>query len=379
MLFSELFIPESLKKRLITSVQEGRVPHAQMIAGNEGWGGLSLALAYAQYLNCENPSETDSCGQCKTCRKYHSLAHPDLHFVFPVVKTPKNSKPFSSDFFAEWKNFVKSTHFHSLDDWLRFIGYQNAQPSIYVHEAEEIIRTLSYKAYEGKYKIMIIWKPEKMNLATANKLLKIIEEPPEKTIFLLVTSNLDAILPTIRSRTQIIQLTPLSIEDLYSALKQEFPDANDQDVEQAARAAGGDFIIAKKFLMDLLEADQGAHFFDLFTHTMRVAYSANALKIIETAEQLASLDKEKLKQFLAYSLHFLRQAFMINQNLKQISQLTQKELNFAKKFSRFIHRKNISLFSHEFSKAINDLERNGNARLIMLDLLFISTKLLKIK
>ena len=230
MLFSELFIPETIKQRLISSVREGRVPHAQMIVGNEGWGGLSLALAYAQYLNCENPSAEDSCGLCHSCKKFQTLSHPDLHFVFPVVKTPKNSKPYSSDFFAEWKKFVNSTHFHSLDQWLSSIGYENAQPAIYVHEAEEIITTLSYKAYEGKYKIMIIWKPEKMNIATANKLLKIIEEPPEKTVFLLVSSDIDAILPTIRSRTQIIQLQPLSVENLIMALKQEFPDAADQDI-----------------------------------------------------------------------------------------------------------------------------------------------------
>ncbi len=350
-----------------------------MIVGNEGWGGLSLALAYAQYLNCENPTESDSCGTCKACKKYQALAHPDLHFVFPVVKTPKNSKPFSSDFFAEWKNFVKSTRFHSLEQWLKFIGYENAQPSIYVHEAEEIIRTLSYKAYEGKYKVMIIWKPEKMNIAAANKLLKIIEEPPERTIFLLVTSDLDAILPTIRSRTQIIQLTPLSAEDLVSALRQEFPDASMPDIEQAARAAGGDFITAKKFLQEILASDESTHYFDLFVKTMRIAYSANPLHIIDNAEELATMDKEKLKQFLAYCLHFMRQSFMINQNLKQISQLTQKELNFAENFSRFINRKNINHFSVEFSKAIRDLERNGNSRLIILDLLFTTSKLLKIK
>ncbi len=379
MLFSDLFIPEDIKQRLINAAKEGRVPHAQLIVGNEGWGGLSLALAYAQYLNCENPSSTDACGQCKACKKYQALAHPDLHFVFPVVKTPKNSKPYSSDFFAEWKNFVKSTRFHSLDEWLQFIGYENAQPSIYVHEAEEIITTLSYKAYEGRYKVMIIWKPEKMNIATANKLLKILEEPPENTVFLLISSDLEAILPTIKSRTQIIQLRPLSTTDLVNALRQEFPEAPDQDIQQAAKAASGDFITAKKFLIELTDAQQGEHFFDLFVEMMRVAYSANPLKIIDTAEKLASLDKEKIKQFLAYSLHFLRQSLMINQNIKQISQLTQKELNFAEKFSHYIHNKNIEPLANEFTRAINDLVRNGNSRLIMLDLIFTTSKLLKIK
>ena len=379
MLFSELYIPEVLKKQLITSVREGRVPHAQMIVGNEGWGGLSLALAYSQYINCENPSESDSCGQCKSCKKFHSLSHPDLHFVFPVVKTPKNSKPYSSDFFAKWKKFVQSTKFHSLDQWLKFIGYEKAQPAIYVHEAQEIIQTLSYKAFEGKYKVMIIWKPEKMNIATANKLLKIIEEPPEKTVFLLVTSDSEAILPTIRSRTQIIRLTPLSVNNLIQALKQEFPNAQKQDIEQAARAAGGDFLVAKKLLLELLHSEQGTEYFELFANMMRVAYSNNALKIIETAEQIASLNREQIKQFLTYSLHLLRQSFIINQNLKQISQLTQKELNFVQKFSKFITRTNIFSFSNEFSKAIGDLERNGNSRLILMDLLFTSSKLIKNK
>ena len=379
MLFSEIYIPEKIKKELIHSARKGRIAHAQLFVGREGWGGLSLALAYSQYLNCENPSEYDSCDLCKSCKKYKSLFHPDLYFVYPVVKTPKNSKPYSSDFIDQWKKFINSTKFHSLDQWLKFIGYEKAQPSIYVHEAQKLIQNISFKPLEGKYKIIIFWLPEKMNIATANKLLKIIEEPPDYTIFLFITTDLEAILPTIRSRTQIIQLYPLSSDNLTQSLEQEFPNAKLQEIEQIAFAANGDFIIAKKLLQEQLNLEQGKSYFDKFVNMMRITYSANVLKIIENAEEIASMDKEQLKQFLTYSIHLIRQSFLVNQNLKQISQLTQKEFNFVQKFSLVVNKKNISHLYKNFSEAINNIERNGNSRLIILDLLFTLTKIIKMK
>ncbi len=377
MLFSDINVAQDLKNRLIQAVKKGRVPHAQLFLGQGGRGGLSLALAYAQYISCENPGENDACGKCDSCKKYNHLAHPDLHFVFPVVKTPKNSKPFSIDFIEQWKKFVQSTNFHTLEDWLKFLGYENAQPQIYVHEAENIIKTLNYKAFSAKYKIMIIWLPEKMNIAAANKLLKIIEEPPENTIFLLVSHDDQNILPTIKSRTQIIKLPPLSVEGIKAELKKYFPETDEQIIDQAAKSAGGDFIIARNFLLDSL--GENNTYFDLFVKFMREAYAAKPINMLDLSEELHKLDKEKQKQFLHYSLHLLRQAFILNLNIKQITYLSEKELNFVKKFSAFVNKKNIDYFNFEFSKAINDLERNANPRLVFSDLLFTSSKLLKIK
>jgi DNA polymerase-3 subunit delta' len=359
MQFAQLNIDPEVKQRLIESAKNGRIPHAQMFLGGEGTGALSLAIAYAQYINCENPGPEDSCGQCKSCRKFQNLTHPDLHFVFPVIKTPKNSKPYSADILEQWREFVSSSYFNSLEDWLSALGASDAQASIYVHEAEEIIKTLSYKAFEAKYKVMIIWLPEKMNISAANKLLKILEEPPDKTIFILVSENAEQILPTIKSRTQIVKLPPLSPELLEKALKQEFPDAPDDLIAQAAKAADGNFITAKKYLRELIDPSLATPFFDLFVKFMRTAYAGKPLEMINFVEELSSLGREKQKQFLRYSLHFLRQAFMINQNLEKITHLTEKERNFAQKFSPFITKNNIENLNFEFSKAYSDIERNA--------------------
>ncbi len=379
MRFADLHIDEQVKNSLIQSAKAGRVPHAQMYLGNEGTAVLSLAIAYAQFINCENPQENDSCGVCKSCKKFEHLTHPDLHFVFPVVKTPKNSKPYSADFLEQWRKFVLSTKFHSLNDWLSVIGASDAQPSIYVHEAEEIIKTLNYKAFEAKYKIMIIWLPEKMNISAANKLLKILEEPPDQTVFILVSYDDENILATIKSRTQTVKIPPLTHDQLIRSLKQEFPGVPDELLEQAAASAEGNFITAKKYLQELSDPSLSQPFFELFVKFMRLAYQTNAIYMLDLVEELNKLGKEAKKQFLVYSLHMIRQSFLLNQKLEKIVHLTEKELNFAKNFSPFITKNNIEGFNWEFSKAISDLERNAYDRLVFLDLLFTTAKLIKNK
>ncbi len=379
MKFADLPINADIKKQLIEAAKAGRIPHAQLFLGNEGMGGLSLALAYAQFLNCEKPKDDDSCGQCKSCIKYEHLTHPDLHFVFPVVKTAKISKPFSSDFLNQWREFVLSSKFHSLDDWLSKLGAKDAQPSIYAHEAEQIVQTLSYKTFEGKYKVMIIWLPELMNISAANKILKILEEPPQNTIFLLVAHSTENILPTILSRTQIVKLKPLNRENLYKALRDEFPDIDETLISSAIAVADGNFITAKNYILKTLNTTDKDINFDLFVRFMRIAYSTNALKMIDLAEEIANLGKEQQKNFLQYSLNMLRNSLMARNSLESITGLTEGEKNFITKFSQFINHKNLEKFNFEFSKAIDDIERNAYSRIVFLDLLFSTSKLLKHK
>lgn len=377
MRFADLPINDEIKKQLIEAAKAGRIPHAQLFLGDEGMGGLSLALAYAQFINCENPRSDDSCGQCKSCKKFEHLTHPDLHFVFPVIKAPKISKPFSSDFLNQWREFVLSSKFHSLNDWLSKLGASDAQPSIYAHEAEQIVQTLSYKTFEGKYKIMIIWLPEMMNISAANKILKILEEPPQNTVFLLVSHNSENILPTILSRTQIIKLKPLDKENLYRALREEFPDIDEKLIQNAISVADGNFITAKNYILKTINTTGKDINFDLFVRFMRIAYAANALDMINLAEEIANLGKEQQKNFLQYSLNLLRNSLITKFSLDTISGLTEDERNFISKFNKFINHNNLEKFNFEFSKAIDDIERNAYSRIVFLDLLFTTSKLLK--
>ncbi len=211
MFFRDIIGQEKIRERLVRSVEEQRVSHAQLFTGPEGTGKLGLAIAYAQYISCTNRTPSDSCGICHSCRKYAKLQHPDLHFVFPVFKKKNVAKPFCDDFIAKWREMVLQSPYFTLNQWMDAIEADNAQGMIYAHESESIIRKLSIKPFEAEFKVMIIWLPEKMNLSCANKLLKMIEEPPAKTLFLLVTEDEERIIPTILSRTQIIRIP--AIED----------------------------------------------------------------------------------------------------------------------------------------------------------------------
>ncbi len=378
MLFSQLYTDPNIIQNLIFSAKKGRIPHAQLFVGHEGGEALSVALAYAQFLNCLKPSENDSCGKCSSCIKFSHLTHPDLHFVFPVIKTPSNSKPFSADFLDKWRNFVLNSNFHSFDLWLKTLNAENSQAYIYAHEAENIVSNLSYKPYQGKFKILIIWLPEKMNIYAANKLLKIIEEPPSQTVFILVSHNPQQILPTILSRTQIIHIPKPSAETLEKALKTKFPTVNQELISQAAYAADGNYFKAVDYLQQLINNKQNS-FFELFVNFMRIAYAANPIKMIEFSESLAELGREQQKQFLDYSLNMLHKSHRFVLNIPNSLKIIPQEYNFLQNFSKFLSTSKISTLSNDFSQAFNDILHNGNPKLIFLDLIFKSSKILKKK
>jgi DNA polymerase-3 subunit delta' len=336
MLFSEIIGQEKVKGRLIKSVQEERISHAQMISGPEGTGKLGLAIAYAQYISCRRRSGTDSCGICPSCRKYSKLIHTDLHFVFPIFKPKKVDEAYCDDFLKSWREMVLKSHYFSLNQWMNYIDAENSQAIIYSHESKSIIKKLSIKPFEAEFKVMIIWLPEKMNVQCANKLLKMIEEPPPKTLFLLVTENEDSIISTILSRTQIIKVQRIDPNDLLDVLQKE----NRYDPEtlaQIVHRANGNYLKALDF------ADPGEDkklYFETFQIMMRHAFTANIPGLLDNANELASLGRERQKEFFLYALQLVRDYFMLNFGKPSLVYLTREEKNWGLKFAPFINERN---------------------------------------
>ena len=251
MYFRDIIGLTDIKKHLIESVQKGYVPHARMIYGTEGIGKLPLAIAYARYLNCTNPTATDACGKCNSCAKFDTLAHPDLHFAFPMVQKKAEKLLVCDNYLPQWRSFLSENIYFDLNKWLQYINAKNAQGMIYAQESEEIIRKLNLKVYEAKYKIMIVWLPEKMNIECANKLLKMIEEPPALTVFLLVSEDLDKVIPTIRSRCQPIYIRPIEHSDIIEAIQKNYG-LTLSDAQSVAHIANGSYFSA----IELIESDE---------------------------------------------------------------------------------------------------------------------------
>lgn len=383
MQFKEIIGHTEIKNKLIETVKRNRISHAQLFMGNEGVGKMSLALAYAQYINCENPSDIDSCGECKSCKKIKKIAHPDLHFVFPVVRSKKFTKPVSSDYIDKWREFLTKNKFLSYNDWLNFVGTDNLQGSIYAQESKEIIRIVNLKTFEAKFKILIIYMPEKMNISASNKLLKAIEEPPPNTLFILVSEDESQIITTIRSRTQLIKIGNLSEQEIIFELKRNFASAEDSLIADIAKIANGNYINAHNILSDELNPQESikTENFNYFIDLMRNAYSLKIKEIIELSTDLSKLGRERQKNFLIYSSRMIRENFILNQTKQntEISYLTKKELIFSQKFNVFITQNNIAELYQEFNKAYSDIVRNASAKILFLDLILKTAQLLKRK
>ncbi|MEA2042824.1 MAG: DNA polymerase III subunit delta [Bacteroidota bacterium] len=379
MFFKDIPGNSEVKKRLINTIDTQRVSHALLFTGPEGNTKLSLAMAYAQYLSCTNRSDGDSCGECPSCKKYEKAVHPDLHFVFPVVSGKSGSKPVSDDYLKEWRTFLNSRKFHGFNQWVAAMGVDNKQAGIFTQESASIVRKLNFKAYESDYKMMIIWLPEKMNLSAANKLLKMIEEPPEKTLFILVSEQPDAIIKTIQSRTQPIKIPKTETEELSDYLNNNFNTEPDK-IAEVVRVSEGNGVKAQ----EMLEAagSNTSAFFNDFSDMMRYSYAANGKQLVAWAEKMSKYGREQQKIFLNYALRMIRENFMLNlapENKNQLVFLTEKEESFSSNFSQFIHKKNISLLTQEFNDAILHIGRNGYDKLIFLDLSLKTAKLLRLK
>ena len=373
MQFKDIYGQEAVKERLIKSVREGRVPHAQLICGPQGTQKLSLALAFAQYVNCKNRTDTDSCGTCPSCKKMSALIHPDLHFAYPIVK--KGDKETScSEYAAEWREMVTKHSPFTLSQWLDFIGAENRQGIIYANESEEINNTLSQKAYEGGYKTMVIWLPEKMHVVCANKLLKIIEEPLGKTLFLLVSNNAEEVLGTILSRTQRIPVPPLREEDIRHFLQDRYPTLDHQLVNDAAHLGNGSLIEA---VGSVTGSSDNREYLELFKKVMRASYSRNAKQMKEWAEEIAAIGRKRHISFLEYAQRMIRESFISNLRNPELNYMTKEESEFVAKFGPFVNERNIAGLAQELQLAQRDIEQNTQAKLVFFDLALKMTMLIK--
>jgi len=373
MFFKDIIGQKEIKQRLIQSVKDGYIPHARMISGPEGVGKMALALAYARYLSCTQRGEEDACGVCPSCIKYNKLAHPDLHFVYPIVKNDKKKKEICDDYLKEWREFVLQSPYFNLNRWLDFIGADNSQGMIYAKESDEIIRKLNLKAYESEYKIMIVWLPEKMHEACANKLLKMIEEPPSNTVFLLVSENPDRVIGTIQSRTQSLPVPPIdnksmriALLDLYARhCEGEARSNDDRDIENIIHLANGNYLKA----LEQMESNEENHqHFELFMSIMRNCWKKDVKNMRLEAENFAGLGREKQKSFLSYAGMMIRESFFFLLHLPEINYLNKEEARFTKNFSVFIKENNVIDLIDEFALAERHIESNVNPRTVFFDL-----------
>lgn len=373
MQFKDIIGQHEIKAQLIKSIKEGFIPHALLFCGPEGVGKLPLAIAYAQYLNCENRNDEDSCGNCPSCKKYNHLAHPDLHFVFPIIKKAAKKKEICDDYISEWREFVTQNPYFSLSQWLADIEAENSQGLIYAKESEEIIRKLSLKIYEAKYRVMIIWLPEKMHESCANKLLKILEEPFDNTVFLLVSDAPDYIINTIQSRCQRINIHGVHEKDIIDALHSQY-NINDEVAANVAHIANGSYL---KAVQTISLNEETKFFFNLFIGMMRASYARDIKQIKAIGNEIASVGRERQKNFLIYSQRMIREYFVNNLHHPEMVYLNKEEMNFGIRFAPFINERNIIDFMDELALAERHIEQNVNAKMVFFDLCLKITMLLK--
>ncbi|MCI2229873.1 DNA polymerase III subunit delta' [Polaribacter sp. MSW13] len=373
MLFNQIIGQEHIKNHLQVSAENGRIPHAQLFVGKEGCGTLPMAIAYAQFLLCNFSNDQDACNI-----KCDKLQHPDLHFTFPVTSNEKVKKhPVSSLFLEDWRNFIATQPYGSLFNWLQHIGVENKQGIIGVDEAEEVVKKLKLKSYEGGFKVMIVWMAEKMNIAAANKLLKLIEEPPEKTVFLLITENEEQIINTIKSRCQALYFPALSEQDIANTLIVNHQ-VSDNEAAKIAHQAEGNYNKA----IHLLENDGNDLVFEeWFVAWIRTAFRAKGnasvvQQLISWSDTIAKTGRETQKRFLDYCLQFFRQALLLNYKSDQLVFMETKTGFDLSKFAPFVHAGNILEIEKELNEAIYHIERNGNAKIILLDLSMKLTRFL---
>lgn len=365
MRFVDVIGQEKLKQQLCQGVHENRVAHAQLFCGPEGCGKLALALAFANYLLCSSPTGGDSCHVCPSCVKVRKLAHPDLHFVFPVIrkKSGSNREVVSDDFINEWRTLLMSSPYFNMDGWLDAMETENQQAIIYAAEADNIQRKLSLKSSEGGRKVVIIWLPERMNVQASNKLLKLLEEPPAETFFILVCENPEQLLPTILSRTQSVCFKRLQDEVLSRALE-ELNGLQYQDAQRIARLSNGNYIKALRTIHIDKDTDM---FLDKFISLMRLSYQRKIKEMMEWSEELSTWGRERQRNFLEYCQRLIRENFMYNFKQPDLNYLTPEEADFSSRFARFVNERNVIGIMEELTTAQRDIEQNVNPKMVFFD------------
>lgn len=373
MYFKDIIGQEEVKERLRQSARTGIVPHAQLFTEQGGAGAFALALAYARYLNCTERTETDACGHCPSCLKYDELAHPDLHFVFPIVTKKEKKKEVCDDYLHEWRGFLKGHPYFNLDNWLDYIEAGNSQALIYSKESDEIIHKLSLKIYEAEYRILIVWLPEKMHPTCANKLLKIIEEPPMRTVILMVSEAPDLIIGTIQSRAQRIPIRPIDTDSMVEAMCARFGLAPD-DAKYVAHLASGNFL---KAMETISLGEENKFFLEQFKAMMRNSWARNVKGMRALADTLAAIGRERQKNFLAYCQRLIRENFVYRFQSPELNYMNLDEASFSAKFSPFVNERNVVELMEELAKAEQHITQNVNAKMVFFDLSLRITVLIK--
>ncbi len=359
MRFSDVVGQEELKKQLINMVQNNRLSHALMFHGLEGFGKKALALAFAQYIVCQNRTEYDSCGECPACRKSSKMVHPDIHYSFPIIRQKSPQKSYSDLFIDEWREIMSESPYFTYQDWNQIVSDGSKRSSIYVDESNEIIKKLNFKAFESDYKVMLIWLPEKMNLETANKLLKTLEEPYPKTVLLLISERPQDLLSTIISRVQQIKVAPIENEPLKTFLQSKYQ-LDDTLADYAVKYAKGS---VPKAIEAVCQSENNEMYHDWFVQFMRLSFQNKMLELIALNDEIVSSKKNDIQGFLEYSIRYIRDNYMINKDMSDLVALIGKEEDFSSKFSNFINDINIETIYTSFNERINQLNRNANAKI----------------
>jgi DNA polymerase-3 subunit delta' len=370
MFFRDIIGHSELKRRLIEMVDSGRIPHAQLYTGAEGVGKLALALAVAQYICCEHREGGESCGRCPSCVQFAKLSHPDLHFVFPIAKSDRMKV--CDDAIGEFRGAVLENPYLTLEEWMDMASDRKAV-HIYTTEGDEMIRKLSFKAYQGRYKVMIVWIAEKMNVECANKILKLLEEPEADTVFMLVSDRPDDVLGTIYSRCQRIAVPPIDAKDMEQALSARY-DVGTEEVEYLVKNAMGSW---GKMLGLMKESEESKMDFELFVQMMRLAWNLDVKGIRQWTEQVSKLTRDGQVRFLQKAQKMIRENFILRLNNRQLTYMNKAEMEFASKFARFIHEKNVVLIMEELALAEAQIAQNGNVKIILFHLEILLYKLLK--
>ena len=358
-MFSGVIGQKEAQERLVQMVKEDRLPHAMMLCGPQGSGKLPLAVGFAQYL-LDNGTPSAKAMLAK-------LEHPDLHFTYPTIKLPSMStdhKPVSDDFAKEWRELISGGLYFTMDEWMQAMGGENQQAIITAGESDDLVKKLSLKSSQGGYKVSIVWLPERMNIECANKLLKLIEEPPQQTVFIMVCEEPDKLLETIRSRVQRIDIRRIDQEDIERALIEQ-RGVNEEDAHRIARLANGNWL---KALDELQVGSENELFLDLYIMLMRLAYQRRIKELRKWSEQMAGMGREKQKRWLTYFLRMTRESFVFNFQNEELNYMTQKEEEFTKNFARFVNEQNILPISDLANLAIRDIGQNANAKIVFFDL-----------
>ena len=354
MAFEQVIGQREAQERLMQMVDEGRLPHAIMLCGPQGCGKTALAMGFAKVLLGDSPMLA-------------KWEHPDLHFTYPTIKLPSMStdhKPISDDFASEWHELIMAGPYFTMTEWLEQMGGENQQAIITAGESDSLIRKLSLKSSQGGYKVSIIWLPERMNIECANKILKLLEEPPSQTVFIMVCQEPDKLLETIRSRVQRIDIKRIADEDIEKALHDKRGLAEDV-AYRTARMANGSWLKA----LEMLSADsENELFLDMFQTLMRLAYQRKVKDLKTWSERMAGMGREKQKRFLTYFLRLIRENFMYNFHQEELCYMNQREEDFAKNFARFVNEANILPISDLANRAIRDIGQNANAKIVFFDM-----------